>query len=469
MNRVGAESNKVSGMMVGIFLIIMVSYLIFIMLIQPWERKALLTEVSTIRVNVVDCDSGYPINNARVQFFTEEGVLLKDVISEGGVAVFSDYPDCFNIKTSFTGDEYTGVCLRSGEERIVRVCYEYPEANPKILYYTDALGVIGGANNDVISFKEFPNVILSYPLSNATLNYPSYFLYSNIFWSEGMGLLVNNINEAITKEVSLSMTMDSKRGNPTLVVYANKELIFSEKVSEGETVTAVIPKQSLNETIDFEVKCDFDGLAFWSTQDCNLTDIRVNQVFYTPKLESQEFTFTVDSVELNAESAELRFISLDEAISGVKAFINDVEVFSSSSLLSRNYTASMPVISLNLNDSNRLLFKANPGAEAWIRGVRLYFFTGRELAVNKTVLFSINNSQMRELDEAVINFYVSNVYLGGSIKFEVNGLVNYVSSVKNAGWNSVRVNEEFLRNGNTVKISAFDGRFLIDEVRVTYE
>ena len=444
MNRIGAEasSNKVSGMMVGIFLILMVSYLVFIMLIQPWERKALLTEVSTIRVNVVDCDSGYPIDNARVQFYTEEGVLLKDIVSEGGVAVFSDYPDCFNIKTSFISDKYTGVCLRSGEERIVRVCYEYPEANPKILYYADSLGVIGGANNDVISFKEFPNVILSYPLSNATLNYPSYFLYSNIFWSEGMGLLVNSVDKDITKEVSLSMTMDSKRGNPTLVVYANKELIFSEKVSEGETVSAVISKQSLNETINFEVKCDFDGLAFWSTQDCNLTDIKINQAFYTPKLETQEFTFITDSIERNAESAEIKFISLDDSISGIKTFINDVEIFGSNSLLSRNYTASMPVIRLNLNNSNKLVFKANPGAEAWLRGVRLYFYTGRELSVNKTILFSVNNSQLRSLDDAVINFYVSNVYLGGSIKFEVNGMVNYVSSVKNAGWNSIRVNEE---------------------------
>lgn len=456
-------------MMMGIFLIILTSYLSYIFLLHPWERKALLTQKSNLTVNVIDCESGHPINNATVYIYSEEGELIKESLTTNGQYVYSDYPNCFRVKVSFLDDQYRGVCVGSGEDKVINFCYEYPEASPYTLHYEEDVGVIGGTSGEVINTKEFPNTILSYPLSNSTTNYPPYFLYSNLLWSEGMGIKATNVDVDITKSVGFSFTLQSKKGDPTIKVYANDKLLFSDKVQQGGNVSVMVPKQGLNRTIDFNVKCDFDGWMFWTTQDCNLTNIKVRQEFYTPKKVSQEFNFSTSSVEREADVMELRFISIDEASGGVRASINNVEVFDSKSLNSTNYSASIPAVNLELNESgNKLVFHANPSAEAWLRGVRLYFYTPVTGDNQEEFIFYADDSELNDMNKALISFFVENIYYNGLISFKVNNIY-YYQVVDKAGWNTVTVDPEDLLNRNELLISAPEGRFELGDVKISYE
>jgi len=469
MSRKGEGEGKVPGMMLGIFILILISYLAYIMLLHPWERKELLTIESNITINVLDCDSGHPINDATIYVYNEEGHIVAEEVTTNGAVTYSDFPDCFRIKASFGTDLYENVCIGSGETKVVNFCYEHPEANPNVLYYASEIGIIGGTAGEVISFQEFDNIVLSFPLSNATVNYPSYFLYSNILWTEGMTVELRNIHENITKSVNFEFTLESKRGDPEINVLANNKLLFKEKVDNGGLVRVSIPKQDLNETINIEVKCDFSGLAFWSTQDCNLTDIKATQEFYTPKKVSESFNFSTSAVEAEADTVELKFISISDASGGVKASINSVEIFNSIELLATNYSATVPARNLGLkNESNTLVIEANPSAEVWLRGVRLYFNTPVTETTEEDIEFFVTEGEFSSMNKALINFFVNNVYLNGIIKFKVNN-VYYTETIDKAGWNSVIVDEQDLQSENTLRVYAPEGRFEIEELKITYE
>lgn len=456
-------------MMFGIFIVILLAYLSYIFLLHPWERKALLTQKANLTVNVVDCESGYPINNATVYIYSREGELIKESLTSNGQFVYSDYPNCFRIKVSFFDEQYREVCVGSGDDKVVNFCYEYPEASPYVLHYQEDIGVIGGTSGEVINIKSFPNTVLSYPLSNSTINYPSYFLYSNLLWSEGMGVTVKNIDVDITKSVGFSFTLQSKRGNPTIKVYANDKLLFSDKVQAMGNVSVMVPRQSLNQTINFDVKCDFDGWLFWTTQDCNLSNIKVNQQFYTPKKVKQVFNFSTSTVERNADIIELGFVSFNEASGGVRADINDVEVFDSNSLTRRNYSATAPTVNLNLNESgNKLVFHANPSAEAFLREIKLYFYTPVTGDNQEEFTFYASNSELKDVNKAFINFFVENIYYNGLIGFKINNIY-YYQVVDKAGWNTIVVDATDLLNSNEVMISAPEGRFELGDVRISYE
>ncbi|MFA5406333.1 MAG: hypothetical protein WC307_03170 [Candidatus Nanoarchaeia archaeon] len=468
MNKRG-ENGKSAGVMLAIFLILMAAYIIYIMLLHPWERRALLTVESMITVNVVDCDSGYPINGARVNLYNNEGIIVEEATTTNGSIVFNEFPDCFIIKASYDAEQIREVCTGNGEHKIINFCYDHPEANPNIIYYQDTIGFIGGTTGEEVSNKSFSNVLLSYPLNNVTITYPSSFIYSNILWSEGMKINLTNINESYTKAINFEFNMGSKRGDPTTRVYVNGQLLFDNKVSTNELVSVSIPKQSLNETMNFEVKCDFNGVFFWSTQDCNLTNIRVTQEFYSPEKTSQEFPFTISTIESQANSLGLSFTSVNNVIGGVTASINNVQVFDSNSLLAKNYTASITVEGINFNnDTNTLRFNANPGAEALLRNIKLSFTAPVTPKEKEVIEFAINNNTMDSLDSATINFFLSNIYLNGELLFKVND-ITYVTTVYKAGWNSFTIDKEDLANDNVLEISAITGRFEMDELRITYE
>jgi hypothetical protein len=225
----------------------------------------------------------------------------------------------------------------------------------------------------------------------------------------------------------------------------------------------------INESINLEVKCDFNGIFFWTTQDCNLTDIRVTQEFYTPEKTSQEFPFETSLIERNASSVELNFNSIKDSISGVKASVNGVPVFDSNSLLTKNYSASIELERVNLTEGvNTLRFEANPGAEASLRSVQLNFTSPITPKENMTLDFPIEDATMNALDSITINYFINNVFLNGELLFKING-VTYVTTVYNAGWNSFTIDKEDLLEDNHLTISALTGRFEIEELRITYE
>jgi hypothetical protein len=464
-----SQGARTGGMMLGIFIVILIAYLSYIFLLQPWERKSLLTQESNISINVFDCDSGLPIENATVYIYSEEGLLIKEEKTKNGQVKYRDFPDCFNIKVSLTSEQYQAVCIGSGEDKVVNFCYEYPEANPQVLFFESEAGVVGGTEGEVINEQNFTNVILSYPLSNSTISYPSYYLFSNIVWSEGTNVLLRNINENLTKSVYFKFNLDSKKGDPIIKVYANNKLMFKNSVDTGSEVEVVIPRQEINETINIELKCDFNGWMFWTTQDCNLSDIKAVQEFYTPLKTSQEFFFQTSSIEQDSDIVELSFTSSTESPGGVKAFINDVEVFNNDKLEATNYSATIPTTTLGLmNAQNTLRFEANPSAEAFIRNVNLKFNTPVTGTEEKYYEFGITDDELSDLSQIVINFFVSNVYFNGGILFKVNN-VYYFQVINKAGWNSAIIDKEDLFNDNTLLISAPEGRFELGNLKITYE
>lgn len=463
-------AQKAPAMMLGIFILILISYLTYIMLLHPWERKELLTQKSTIKVNVIDCSSGYPISDATIMIYTEEGELLSEEITDvDGTVYYEDFPDCYQVKASFNKDLFEGVCVGSGVEKVINFCYDYPQANPNVIFYEGSVGFVGETSGEAISTQELSNVVLSYPLSNATINYPSYFLYSNILWSEGVRLNLTDINENLTKSISLGFKMDSKRGDPQVKIYANNKLLFQGKPDIGERVSVLIPKQELNETIGIDLKCDFTGWFFWTTQDCGITNVSINQEFYTPKKVSQNLLFDTTPVEQESESIALSFTSSSETNGGVRAELNGVEVFNSNMLESSDYSATIPTASLELlSQDNNLTFYANPSAEAYLRGVKLNFTSPVTERGVKELEFFVTESEFANMNHAIINFFVSNIYLNGFIRFRINDVL-YVSKVEHAGWNSLIIDKEDLLDNNTMIIDTLEGRFEITELKITYE
>ncbi len=463
------ETSRPSAVMIVLFIVLLITYLVYIELLNPWSRKALLTNKATITVNVFDCDSGYPINDARVQFLTEEGVLLQDSTTINGSATYSDYPDCFRIKTSYGTDKYEGVCVGSGENRVISLCYNHPEANPRVLYYNDYVGFIGSTSGEAVSIKSFDNVIVSYPLSNSTINYPPLFLYSNLLWSEGAILNLTNINQNMTKSVDLQFIINSKRGTPIIKVYANNKVLYEDNAIEDELVSVTIPKQELTNNITLNIKCNFKGWMFWTTQDCNITNIKTIQEYYLPRKVSQEMNFSTTRLERNAETIKLEFKNSEETISGVKALINNVEVFNSNSLMAGNYSATIPVSKINLKEDNNILrFQANPGAEAFINNIKIIFKTAYTPIKSKEYTFHITNNELNMMNKAVINYYIKDINLNGHIEFNING-VTYISTVSEAGWNSLTIDKEDLMETNKLTINSIDGRFEIEKLKINYE
>lgn len=473
MTRKGADntSGRTPGMMLSIFLLLLAAYLIYIMLLHPWERKELLTKKSNITINVVDCESGYPIDDAHIYIYNEQGHLIKDVVTDdSGQVVYEDFPDCFQIKASFTDELYEGVCIGSGEQKVVNFCYEYPSASPNVIYYTENIGVVGGTSGEVVSEKEFDNIVLSFPLSNATINYPSYYLYSNILWSEGMGINLTKINEELTKSVEFQFILQSKKGNPTLSVRANDKILYNDKAVPGELVSLSIPRQEISENINVEVKCDFDGWMFWTTQDCNITDIKAIQEFYTPRLTSKSFNFSASGAELKSENVELRFINTIESPGGIKASVNGIDLFDSNSLLAKNYSASINTQLLSLESAgNQLVIEANPSADIYLRGVKLSFTTAVTDSTEKELNFYITEEELNKMDRGYLNFFVENVYLNGTLKFKLNN-VFYTAVIEKGGWNKVKMLKgDLVEDENNLLVTAPEGRFEIDELKITYE
>jgi hypothetical protein len=465
-----SQSAKTPGMMLGIFLVILIAYLSYIFLLHPWERKSLLTQKSNITINVVDCDSGFPINNATVYIYNEEKNLIKQELSTNGKVVYSDFPDCFWIKVSFDEENFEGVCIGSGEEKVLNFCYEYPQANPQVLHYEGGVGVIGGTSGEVINENKFGSFILSYPLSNTTITYPSRFLYSNILWSEGMAIEVSSIDENITKSLNLDFTLESKRGSPAVKVYANNKLLFNEEVDDGGNVSVMIPKQELNETMKIELKCDFTGWFFWTTQDCNLTGIQVTQEFYTPKKVSQEFFFSTSTIEQEADTFELMFNSNGETTGGISASINGYQVFNSNSLLAVNYSTSVPTSSIDIKDTNNSLkFEANPSAEVLINNASIRFRTPITGTNSKNLNFYITESELNSLDKILISFFVEDVYFNGLITLNINDVAMYCQRIDSAGWNTISIEKKDLLSENYLVMSAPEGRFEIGKLKISYE
>ncbi len=455
-----ADSNKPAGAMLGIIIVILITYLIYILMLHPWERKALLTEISNLTINVFDCNSSYPINNAKVSIYSTDGTLLLENYTQNGKLFYSTYPECLNIVVSFDNNEKSEIlCLGSGEQRSINFCFEYPYADPHILYYNNYIGFIGNSSKEIVSVKEFNNVVLSYPENQTFKNYSSTLLYTNIFWSDHKNFTLED-TQGITKEIVLNLDVERK-GNPTLIISANGKTIYSGK---DEHVNLKIPGSLINGSVQIQAKCVFDGLLFWTYQYCNLTNISLERDYYIPIKQSQEYEFSVNDIEKQADSIKLYFISSTNS-GGIVAKINNITIFNSDMLKEGEYSSTAFLSQLNLSLKNTLKFEAKPGTNAWLRGVKLYFNAPSLSYPKKKLSFT---SKIVDTNTTHISFYVKNIFISGKIMFKLNDIV-YEENVKKLGWNKLYIDSSDLKKENTLEIYAQDGSFEIGALKIAYE
>ncbi len=458
------ESSRPAVVMISLFVVILISYLAYIMLLHPWDRKALLTTKATILVNLYDCDSGYPITDALVKFYNDDGKLLSESMSSNGSVTYSDLPDCYRIKTSYSSN-ITRVCVDSGENRVINLCYEHPEANPFLLLYEGRVGAVGASGGKIITNRSFGNVVLSYPVKNYSLAYPSAFLFSNMLWGEGADFNITNIHPEITQGIHFNFYVNSVKGTPVISVYLEKDLLYKGEIARGDNVSVEIPRQNLKGNMTLRVKCNFNDWKFWTTQFCELSNITFTQKYFSPEKVSQNFSFEASLLEKEADKVTLNFTSSMES-GGVEASINGEKIFDSNSLEATDYSASLSEV--NLSDENTLVFEAKPGTEAFLRGISLSFEKALSGNQEKEYEFKINDDIMNKLADVRIDYFVTNVMLGGHIWFNINNAV-YTDRIDKAGWHHLIIDKEDLLNDNKLVITSPDAEFLLEELKISYE
>ncbi len=462
-------SKKESTIMATVFIGLLIAYLIYVFMLHPWERVAIYAKAGELIVNVYDCDTKYPISGAQVKFYTTEGELLKEGKTDtSGLISFKSLPRCIKLKASYSGDKYAGVCLGDGEKRTVDICFNAPAANPNVLYATDYVGIIGARSGDEISSKEFSQVALSYPVESAIAKYPDYYLFSNILWNERMNLELR-VNKSITDAVALSFVIKSKKGNPVTVVRLQGIELFKDYVTPGDVVTVNAPKGLINETMKLSLSCKFTGLYFWSTQDCEITNITVKQDYYLPINPEKEYEFNTTSIERESDITSIEFVSEKSSKSGLKIYVNDNLIFNIDKLNATDYKGEANTKDLNLKGhGNKLKFELTPGSNASLGSVKLSFKMKNETyESSKELYFDAPSDVLENASYFEVHAYISEVLLGGSLFLKINN-ATYEKEIRKAGWITVKIDKEDVKGDNTLTLSARNAKFEIQKLRVSY-
>jgi len=456
---------------VGVFLvIILIAYIVYVFMIHPWERQTIVTKQSSVTVSVYDCSSGYPIEGVKVSAYTEAGELINTGLTDdNGLFNIRTYPACIRVIATHGDSKWEGMCLGSGVNRSVSFCFNEPTALPNILYYNNYLGIIGSSSGDVITEERIGSVELSYPTINASVYYPDYLLLSNIMWSERLSVELKDINESSTKQVMLSFDVESVKGEPIVQVWSNKKLIAERGIKSGDKVSLIVPKQMINESMLFELSCTFTGLLFWTTQECNLTNIKATQEYYLPVKTTDSFNFNTTSIERNSEVATLKFYSSTNSSAPLRASINGKEVFSANSLNQMYYTGALNTSTINLLDSgNTLDFEISPGGEAMLEGTVITFYAKNATSTIESFNFTVRADESYKASYYKARFYVSEVFLQGSLLFNINGII-YPKSINKAGWNELIIDKQEIKTGVNQVVIRAQGRFMINELLISYE
>ncbi len=455
-----AQEGKPAAMMLIIALLLLVSYLTYIFLIHPWDRRALLTKQANLTVSITDCNSSIPISGAIVKVLDYDGVeLINKVTNSDGVINGNFWPDCYVINYGVGSvSNNSVVCLDSGENRVFSACLNYPLANNSLLLVEPYVGFIGSGSN-VIHKRDFGSVILSFPYRYHIINYPSTSLLSNVFWSEFFGLNVTNINN-LTDKLVLSLFINNVKGTPRLIVSAGDSVLFKQRIVNGEVINISVPNGLFGENVSLTVRCAFSGLLFWSYQECDISNVSVSQHFALPVKPSQVINFSLTPFEVNSSIINLGFNTIS-ASGGIDVLINGVKVFNSNSLSDKHYNVVLNSSDLSLGDHNSLVFNAKPGTEVYINNVSLSFINPLINSGSAQYYFSVNDPTK----PVFVNLYVNKVFSDGTLRVKVNDDY-YVQGVTTNGWFSIKVLPSSLSNDNSLIIDALSGGFEVSDLRV---
>ena len=154
--------------------VILVAFLIFFLLyiaiVLPWERIALLEDVSNVTVRLYDCKTLLAIPKAYVTIKNDfENVTFSD---ENGEVRFSTLPDCITVTAEKNGIKVSKrICVAGGEEKTVLMCMNVSDIS-SLLFSKTNIGIIGATHGETLTSYNLGNAILSYPRL-AALNTPS--------------------------------------------------------------------------------------------------------------------------------------------------------------------------------------------------------------------------------------------------------------------------------------------------------
>ena len=262
--------------------------------------------------------------------------------------------------------------------------------------------------------------------------------------------------------------MKSKKGNPNTVVKISGVELFKDQVTAGDTVNVTIPKGLINESMQLSINCEFTGYYFWTTQDCELTNITVIQEYYLPVNTVHEIKFEADSLERRSATTHIEFLIDKNTNAGAKTFINDYLIFETDELQATNYEGSVNTDELNLTESdNTMRFELTPGGNASFSEIKLWFRTANATSNYEELFFTVQSDILVSANYFEALIYINEVLLGGDLILTLDDAI-YEEEITHAGWTIIRLDKDDVDASNTLKLSARDAKFSIQDLRISY-
>lgn len=344
-----------------------------------------------------------------------------------------------------------------------------PETPISTAYYSTTVGEIGQSTGQLLDTQLVSDLSVSYPVTRSTISsYSNQLLTASILVNEHKTVDLSNVDADM---VGVEVESNTVLGSPNLRISLNNTLIYDNPLLANSKTSLDIAKSSVTDYGNvLRITCGFNGVEFWTTQQCGFDSISVYEYVYAPVDLRDDDVFYLTPLSENAELVELSFTAEQATSNPVNILINNQLVFSGSLQEGESITMSLEGEDLNLGIDNTISLVGLEGADHVLTSVNLKFYSVPSGLAAKYLYFNIPSDVLEDEDYVTVAFNLTGIVEPGDIVFEiVNSEATYVLTNQELviGTNYMEVlTSDLEENGNNMKISSTSGRFIIDGLEI---
>lgn len=309
------------------------------------------------------------------------------------------------------------------------------------------VGLVGSATgNEILGTRQFSDVFVAYP-SESTLRFheDSVSLVSNIISSDFVHYdLIAGDN---TAGIRIEMNVLELINGPVLKILLNGNEVQDIQSTGQKTIN--IPREDMNTSNRVAIVCQYQGIAFWNIETCNLQDLDIHIENYEPKDKSFTRNFDITPGEAYAEFVLLNF-SIGENVNGGDLIIefNGEELYRGSPIEGIYSTEKQ----IGLEQNNILGVTTETGGIYEIKRMALGFKPNLIAEKGPTLDFDLSSTN----SDLKLNVYVNEIVWGPNmlnLRMEASGVTYQINPVRK-GWNQVTIKSQHLSSKNTIQFQA---------------
>ena len=285
----------------------------------------------------------------------------------------------------------------------------------------------------------------------------------------------NNINIDNTKEVVVSLNIDSVKGNPNIQIILNKTLIYDKAAEKGEMKIRIQSGLLNSVSNPIYVKVTHQGPFFWSTQSVNFNSIKIDQYYYEPSnaVNSQKVILGENNYKgsrVNMVLNVTKAITDGDLTISIQKQGGEKTVVWSGAPEKGIITASFDISAIGLGE-NTISLEAEKGGEYAVASMTLKFFAESQPPAMKTYSFDIEGEKLFSGRQILLGVKVDRIIEPGELFFTVGAspLSYYLPSGELASgtWSYAALDKGKLRElGNKIILDSISGRFSISGLMV---